>query len=108
MNRKGALPRRMFRERRDDNEEAARKRWRGATSGKEVCAERKTGRQLCGRSRDCEQAGGEKEGRDERVAKMNGVREWRLDEERERETVPSRRAVDRKQYKDILRSIKTT
>lgn len=30
---------RMFRERRDDNEEAARKRWRGATSGKEVCAE---------------------------------------------------------------------
>lgn len=29
----------MFRERRDDNEETARKRWRGATSGKEVCVE---------------------------------------------------------------------
>lgn len=94
----------MFREQRDDNEEAARKRWRGATSGKEVCAKKdreaavrpsRAGRAIASKQEDR----WEKKGRDERVWRrwtecVNG--DWtERERDREWETVSQCRLAER-------------
>lgn len=102
---------RMFRERRDDNAEAARKRWRdGDVWQGSLCGERPRG-SCAARTRAI--ASGRASERDDMMREEgeSGTRRWtervnggwtERDELRRDRSAGSQSALDRKQYKDIL------